>query len=357
MHRLIDKALLLVYCFANVLLIKFHTSFVIAFFISIALSASIYFFHAKRFSLWITLIYGIVAYFYPPLYLFLPLVLYDILQYNNMLSLAVVMIGSFLELGPDMNVNILYIVTGCVFAFILEYKTMSYELLERTFKRSRDDSTELNLLLSEKNKNLLEKQDYEIYTATLRERNRIAREIHDNVGHMLSRSLLMVGALKAINQSDYLKDPLDQLNVTLSSAMDNIRNSVHDLHDESINLKEVIDSLMRDFTFCSITVDYDMQLDIPKDIKYCFITITKEALSNIMKHSNASNVHILMREHPGLYQLLIEDNGTSISTNNTGMGLSNMKERVFTLHGNIQIRKNNGFRIFITIPKTERIDI
>jgi signal transduction histidine kinase len=43
----------------------------------------------------------------------------------------------------------------------------------------------------------MEKQDYEIYLATLRERNRIAREIHDNVGHMLSRSILQIGALKA----------------------------------------------------------------------------------------------------------------------------------------------------------------
>ena len=45
-------------------------------------------------------------------------------------------------------------------------------------------------MLTQKNKDLLEKQDYEIHVATLKERNRIAREIHDNVGHMLSRSLL-----------------------------------------------------------------------------------------------------------------------------------------------------------------------
>ena len=48
----------------------------------------------------------------------------------------------------------------------------------------RDDSTEKNLLLEEKNHMLVEKQNYEIYTATLKERNRIAREIHDNVGHL-----------------------------------------------------------------------------------------------------------------------------------------------------------------------------
>ena len=51
--------------------------------------------------------------------------------------------------------------------------------------------------------------------------------------------------------------------------------------------------------------------DIPKEIKYSFIAITKEALNNVMRHSNANEVKILAREHPGLYQLIIEDNGTS----------------------------------------------
>lgn len=62
----------------------------------------------------------------------------------------------------------------------------------------RDTDTELKLVMEQRNRELLEKQDNEIYLATLRERNRIAREIHDNVGHMLSRSILQVGALATI---------------------------------------------------------------------------------------------------------------------------------------------------------------
>ena len=57
--------------------------------------------------------------------------------------------------------------------------------VEQEYRKTRDDSKERNLLLHEKNRSLIEKQDYEIYTATLQERNRIAREIHDNVGHLL----------------------------------------------------------------------------------------------------------------------------------------------------------------------------
>jgi len=73
-----------------------------------------------------------------------------------------------------------------------------------------------------------------------------------------------------------------------------------------------------------------------------------------MKHSNASSVKILIREHPALYQLCFEDNGTDIHYDPafSGIGLVNMKERVDSLNGTLQISTQNGFRIFITIPKS-----
>ena len=223
----------------------------------------------------------------------------------------------------------------------------------------RDDSTEKNLLLEEKNRMLVEKQDYEIYAATLKERNRIAREIHDNVGHLLSRSILITGAAKAINASDALSPVLNDLDHSLNQAMTSIRTSVHDLHDESLNLKEAAESLTSDFTFCPVTLNYDMGFEVPREIKYCFISIVKEALSNVARHSNATLVQITMREHPALYQLCIEDNGTLTESNletllpNRGIGLSNMNDRLKVLNGNLQITIQKGVRLFITIPKEQ----
>lgn len=216
-----------------------------------------------------------------------------------------------------------------------------------------------NLLLEEKNRMLAEKQDYEIYAATLKERNRIAREIHDNVGHLLSRSILITGAAKALNASDALSPVLDNLDHSLNQAMTSIRSSVHDLHDESLNLKEAAESLTSDFTFCPVTLHYDMGFEVPREIKYCFISIVKEALSNVARHSNATLVQITMREHPALYQLCIEDNGTLTESNletllpNRGIGLSNMNDRLKVLNGNLQITIQKGVCLFITIPKEQ----
>ncbi len=247
---------------------------------------------------------------------------------------------------------------GCVIAGLVRHRTSRYELLDAKYRRTRDDGVEKNLLLREKNQSILEKQDYEVYTATLRERNRIAREIHDNVGHMLSRSILMVGAMKAVHGEGNLKEPLSQLEDTLNAAMTSVRESVHDLHDEAINLKEVLESLMEEFTFCQAKLEYDMGYDVPREIRYGFIAIVKEALNNVMKHSNATDVHVVAREHPGLYQLIIEDNGTlgeegiRMYEVNRGIGIRNMKERVDAFEGNLDIRMQGGWRIYITVPKT-----
>lgn len=174
---------------------------------------------------------------------------------------------------------------------------------------------------------------------------------------------------------------MEQLNQTLNEAMTNVRQSVHDLHDKSVNLKEVMESLTEEFSFCPVQLTYDMGYDIPKEIKYSFIAITKEALNNVMRHSNANEVKILAREHPGLYQLIIEDNGTSDkwiqsdgdgeeyteqesagktgnvrkteNTESSGIGIENMKKRVRMLGGTMQIQKENGFRIFIAVSKNE----
>lgn len=243
---------------------------------------------------------------------------------------------------------------GCVIAAFMECNTRKYTTLKEEFRRTKDDSEERNLLLAEKNKMLLEKQDYEIETAILKERNRIAREIHDNVGHVLSRSILLVGAAKAVNKDESMSFVLNGLDESLNSAMNSIRTSVHDLHDDSVNLKEVLMQLAGEFTFCQATLVYDVSDQIPKEVKYCFISIVKEALANISRHSNATEVKITVREHPALFQLSVEDNGKEIKYNKQdreGIGLTNMKERVNGLKGNFRITTEDGFRIFITVPK------
>lgn len=352
-HLTTDLSLLLMYCFLYLFSSKPDLLFILAFLIALILCCTDCFLDMERVIAPLCILYLLGTWLSPDFLGFAPAIAYLLFRHGQKLGLCVGGIFYFFAyaMGGFGLFPFCLGVFGILLAYFMNQHTKSYQELDELYRHTWDDSRELNLLLTEKNLSLLEKQDYEIYTATLKERNRIAREIHDNVGHLLSRSILMVGALKAVSASPTLAEPLDLLDKTLNSAMDSIRSSVHDLHDEAVNLEEAIRGLVKDFTFCPLSFQYDMGRDIPKEIKYSFISITKEALSNVMRHSNASQVRIVMREHPALYQLCIENDGTSTTSADEGIGLLNMKDRIHALKGTIQILNKKGFKIFITIPK------
>lgn len=352
MNQLFSKIILILYSLSLVIFVKIDLSFIVSLLIVLSLTTSIYFFNQRIYSLGSTILFSIAGFFYPPLYYFSPVMGYDMVRYKSYPAFLLLIGGYFYRYFQTDNIRLWVLLLGQMIACYLAYSEITYNNLHLLFRKTRDDSTELNLLLEEKNKHLLDKQDYEIYNATLKERNRIAREIHDNVGHMLSRAILMVAAIKTINKDEKIKPSLSTLSETLDTAMSNIRTSVHDLHNESVNLRDVTENLVRAFTFCPADLDYDMGNAVPREVKYCFIAILKESLSNVQRHSNATRVRILAREHPGFYQLKIQDNGTKKGNlYGNGIGLSNMKDRVDTLNGSIQITQEEGFQIYITIPK------
>ncbi|MGL5348012.1 MAG: sensor histidine kinase [Peptostreptococcaceae bacterium] len=290
---------------------------------------------------------------YSPYFIyFLPLLCYDLFFYK-IKYIFTIFILPLLVNWSSLGISSSFLILSYVFiSYVLKYRSISYENTKKNYYNVSDNAKELSLRFEQKNRELLEKQDYEINLATLTERNRIARDIHDNVGHLLSRCLLQTGALLAINKNEIISDNLILIKDTLSEAMDSIRNSVHNLHEDAIDLQVEINDLINNFSFCHVKFDYDISNPPNKKIKYSFITITKEALSNIIKHSNANEVSILLREHPALYQLIIKDNGSSINYDiENGIGLKNIQDRVSSLGGSLNISTNNGFRIFISIYK------
>ena len=260
---------------------------------------------------------------------------------------------AFLCIYPHPLLGLLLLFMGA--AMMIKHKQIDAEDLLDTYMRQRDATREVTILMEEKNHDLLLQQDYEVRLATLNERNRIAREIHDNVGHLLSSSLLQMGALQVINQQDSLQEPLLTLKDTLNQAMTSVRSSVHDLHEEALNLEMELQKLIQQFTFCDVTLTYDIEFPLEKELIYHLLSIVKEGLHNVMKHSNATHVDILVREQPKFYQLILQDNGTKNSSSKTGIGLHNIAQRVQQYHGYLNITQTAGFRIFITLPKEQTL--
>lgn len=357
MNHTHSQLLLFGYGFVGIFSLPVNAAFVLAALTAVIVSCLNSFLTDPRIRTGLLLFYGIISFWNPSFFCFFPVVCYGFFTarqfYSGFLLFFFFLVRGYFVLPVRLFFLLLF---GLAFSYLLFRMADAYDNLEHLYRQTRDDSTERNLLLKEKNKTLLEKQDAEIYNATLKERNRIAREIHDNVGHLLSRSILMVGALKMISVSQpALAEPLGNLENTLNDAMDNVRKSVHDLHDESINLREALEGLTSQFTFCDTSLTYDINAPVPRNVKYSFIAIVKEALSNISRHSNATHARIICREHPGFWQLQISDNGQNTGAIAfSGIGLENMRERILALNGQISITNTDGFSIFATVPKSKQ---
>ncbi|MBP5580904.1 MAG: sensor histidine kinase, partial [Ruminococcus sp.] len=289
---------------------------------------------------------------FPLFFCMMPLMLYDALWEKKwwlVLPAAVVLVN----IGDMKILQIAMTLIALAVTIIIFLRVSGLEQTVTKLTLLRDEIAGKNRQLGEQNLRLAQAQDNEIHLATLKERNRIAREIHDNVGHMLTRSLLQAGALLVINKDDELREPLESLKSTLDSAMTSIRESVHDLHDDSIDLKKVIEESIStvDSRF-TVTLDCDVSEYMAGNVKLCMIGVVKEGLSNAVKHSTGDRISIIVREHPGFYQLMLEDNGSCSEIKESGIGLKNMRDRVEALKGRISLTPSQeGFKIFVSIPK------
>ena len=300
----------------------------------------------------------------------LPLIVYDLLLCRHYFGLGIAgisfistVIKAFQNETPSCFVCGVTVVTLFLSIWLFR-KTVRILSDEKKILRLRDDDEEQRQMLNHQNEQLLMARDSEVETAQLAERNRIAREIHDNVGHTLSRALLQVGALLAIHKEEPVHSELSGVRETLDNAMNSIRASVHDLHDSSIDLsgtiRQMLEPLKDEF---QIKVDLDTSPDMPREIKYGIIGIVRECISNILRHSRNDTVQVSLIEHPAFYQLVVHDYlseegerracpvaGKESGT--PGIGLTNMETRARNLGGTVRISEENGYRVFVSIPKT-----
>lgn len=358
MNTLIDRLILIICCLLFSLNIYGNDVSVVYFLLMLFL-ACFQFLTTNKYLFEVqNIAFFILCFIFPKFLIYLPIIIYQNFYKESYYSLIIfipLIFQFILEYSP---IPITIFLSFVFLSGFLSFKTKKIDTLTLRNIQLRDTTREQTLELKKQNSMLLENQDYELKVAKLDERNRIAREIHDNVGHMLSRSILQVAALTSINKNQVLSQSYTDLQSTLTTAMNSIRNSVHNLHDNSLSLDATIKELAENYTFCPIKLSIDPCNHLNKNIKYNIISIIKEALSNAAKHSNATYVSISYKNHPSFGQLIIENDGiVSSNIDNfenllyNGIGLKNMQDRVSILNGNINFSKeNNLFCIFITFP-------
>jgi signal transduction histidine kinase len=183
--------------------------------------------------------------------------------------------------------------------------------------------------------------------ATLKERNRIAREIHDALGHTLTaQSIQLENALIFCPpHAEKMKSFVTESKHLCTQALKEVRQSVAKLRSDSdreYSLESAIATTLNEFQrtigiqpICQINIAQPLSIEVSIVVH----KIIQEALMNICKHSNATKVNINLRQNEQLLILRVADNGKGFAPehNTTGFGLRGMRERTLALGGEFNL--------------------
>lgn len=356
MNNILNKIILIIG--SALLLIENYSieKLILPILVTVAITCFLEYFSQDKLNVIVLIIYSILCILYPEFLMGIPIIFYDTIFSKYKYICILTLIPYLMNIHKYSHIISIMILGLLITSATLKFNTVKYEKLHDKFIKQRDDLTEISIVLEEKVKELQYKQDFEVNFATLKERNRISREIHDNVGHLLTSSILQIGAIMVVTKEEQTKRLLEDIKSTLDQGMDSIRSSVHNLHEDSIDLYVQLSKLINEFKFCKATLNYEFSSNPDVKIKYAIIAIVKEALSNIIKHSNATTVTVSLYEHPKLYQVIILDDGSKKKVSmDGGMGLQSIEKRVNSLNGIVNFDNSKGFKIFISIMKEGKL--
>lgn len=376
MNRLFDKSIVLACCIAAAMGLTVDARLVAAFCLGVIASSLAEVAQGertRRTSEAASYAYIIAAVFVPPFVPFAPLAFYDIARRVRRERVWVALgigVAFVFALIADLRADALTARTLLpttilsVAATLLSLRTAQLEREQQRMRRTRDELQERALALEARNRDLADRQDYEVELATLAERARIAREIHDNVGHQLTRASLQTEALRVVHADEPgVAADFADVKRTVDEALQLVRASVHALNDNATNLSVQLERIVE-----GVRSDSGPQIELevlaehaPANVANCFAAVLREALSNAMRHAHAKTITVRCMEHPSFYQLIVTDDGTGATQASSrgaavGMGLASMRERVEALGGTFTAGPragSPGWRVFATIPKQQ----
>ena len=248
--------------------------------------------------------------------------------------------------------NFLYSLNIVVFMISLLFYILSAiterHRIEEELRMASQANRELNsyLALSEK-------------IAEDRERKRIAREIHDTLGHALTGISAGIDAVKVLVDIDTnrAKEQLNNVSVVVRDGIRDVRGSLNKMRPgalENNTLKEALIKIIREYEAISnleihLRYEWDnIDLDIAKeDIVF---RVIQESITNSVRHGHAKTIWIELLEEES-YVMTIQDDGIGFDELHYGYGLKQMQERLMIIGGSVRFENRDGFYTHIEIPK------
>jgi len=262
--------------------------------------------------------------------------------------------------------NLLSLFPAFVFVAVFSLMYRILDIQKEHAERLLHQLEESNAELGEAHKQL---QSYanEVEELTIvRERTRMAREIHDTLGHYLSILTIQLETISKLQERDPARAAIEvaEARRVASQSMQEVRNAIAALRPTSIatlSLTQAISQLGSEFeqsaTETRLTLDLDTQLPpISPDLQVALYRAVQEALTNVRRHAHASKVLVRLRYENDLLELVVLDNGSGASTSELdnqhgGFGLIGLRERIELLGGQVAYGPDEpaGYRVCIRI--------
>lgn len=233
-------------------------------------------------------------------------------------------------------------------------------------RRERERIQLLNAQLQKANEQLHEfAQEKELMGET-KERNRLAREIHDTLGHILTGISVGIDAVLVLMDiaPDKAKEQLEGIGDTARRGLQDVRRSVRKLKPDALermSLNNAIHQMIEDMSKVTNTkiyfVSYMEELKFEADEEEVIYRIIQESTTNAIRHGKATEIWIRISEKEEELTIIISDNGCGCEDIKEGFGLKHIRERVELLNGEVNYQGLIGFTMIAKIPIRNKIMI
>lgn len=195
-----------------------------------------------------------------------------------------------------------------------------------------------------------------------KERKRLAREIHDTLGHALTGIAAGVDACIAMIDinPEATKKQLMVISKVVRQGIVDVRNSLNKLRPgalEQHGFKGAIENMIEEFTSVSdltISLDYRLdKVDFENTKEDILFRVIQESVTNAVRHGDATHIGISLYIEDNSLYLKIQDNGQGCEEIHYGFGLKQMKERLGMINGKVAYDGHHGFLTIVTIPLQE----
>ncbi|WP_414830404.1 sensor histidine kinase [Alteromonas sp. H39] len=184
------------------------------------------------------------------------------------------------------------------------------------------------------------------------ERTRIARNIHDLLGHHLTALTIHLQVVERQLEGD-LKHKVSNCHQIAKLLLSDVREAVSEIRaHEGIDIKSALETLTANVPETAVTLELSAVPELTVEQADTVVRAVQETLTNVMRHSNATSLTISLSADENDIVLSMTDNGKDISPPVPGNGLTGMRERILTLGGSMTLTATaSGLNTHISLPK------